>query len=97
MPQRAANILIEGRVQGVGFRAWLAREAESRGLTGWVRNRRTGAVEALVAGDHAAVASMIEACRRGPSAAHVAALYVIADVTDASLGAFDAFETRATA
>ena len=69
MPQRTLHILIEGRVQGVGFRAWVAQEASARGLTGWVRNRRTGAVEALVRGDPSVVAIMLEACRRGPPAA----------------------------
>ena len=63
----AVHILIEGRVQGVGFRAWVAQQATARGLGGWVRNRRTGAVEAIICGDAAAVDAMVEACRRGPS------------------------------
>jgi len=59
------HVLISGRVQGVWFRAWTEREALSRGLGGWVRNRRDGTVEAVLAGPAAAVAEMLEACRKG--------------------------------
>ncbi|MEZ5667011.1 MAG: acylphosphatase [Alphaproteobacteria bacterium] len=72
MTDRQAWLLrIAGRVQGVGFRAWIVREAVRRELDGWVRNRRDGTVEALFAGPAAAVAAMIEACRRGPIGARV--------------------------
>lgn len=66
------HVTIRGRVQGVGFRYWTRRTATARGLTGWVRNRRDGSVEALFAGDEQAVAEMIKLCRRGPDAARVA-------------------------
>jgi len=62
---------IEGRVQGVFFRAWTVREAEARQLTGWVRNRGDGSVEALFCGEAAAVEAMIAACRVGPPKARV--------------------------
>ena len=65
---------IEGRVQGVWFRGWMIEEATRRGLSGWVRNMRDGAVEAVVAGPEAVVEDMIEACWRGPPAARVAAV-----------------------
>lgn len=68
---KAVRVTIEGRVQGVGFRAWTEYEAMSRGLRGWVRNRRDGSVEAVFAGDEAAVDEMVEACRAGPRAASV--------------------------
>jgi len=68
------HIVLRGRVQGVGFRAFVEREALKRKLEGWVRNRRDGAVEALFAGSSASVVEMIEACRRGPFAARVDAL-----------------------
>jgi acylphosphatase len=68
------HIIVRGRVQGVGFRAFVEVEALRRGLGGWVRNRRDGAVEAVFAGEAAPVADMIEACRRGPYAARVDAL-----------------------
>ena len=65
------KIRVTGRVQGVWFRAWTVETAQSLGLSGWVRNRRDGSVEALVSGDDAAVARMIEACRQGPPSAVV--------------------------
>jgi acylphosphatase len=58
-------------VQGVWFRAWTKREAEGRGLSGWVRNRADGSVEALFAGEEDAVRAMVEACRLGPPAARI--------------------------
>jgi acylphosphatase len=61
------HIIVHGRVQGVGFRAFVEVEALTRGVEGWVRNRRDGSVEALFAGEDTVVAEMIEACRRGPS------------------------------
>lgn len=71
MTERAVRIVIEGRVQGVFFRAWIAQEADARGLSGWVRNRRDGAVEALFWGPGADVDGMIAACRQGPPMAQV--------------------------
>jgi len=64
-------LTIRGRVQGVGFRAWTEREALRCGVEGWVRNRRDGSVEAVVAGPAEIVAAMIDACRDGPPAARV--------------------------
>jgi len=66
-----ARLTISGLVQGVGYRDWAMRTGLRLGLTGWVRNRRDGAVEALIVGDEAAVGQMIEACRRGPALARV--------------------------
>ena len=68
------HVVVRGRVQGVGFRAFVEREALRRGIEGWVRNRRDGAVEALFAGPPEVVADMIEACRQGPRASRVDAL-----------------------
>jgi acylphosphatase len=67
----ARHLKIEGRVHGVGYRDWLVREASRLGLYGWVRNRRDGSVEALVAGDEASVRTLLSACRRGPALARV--------------------------
>ena len=72
--QRIRHVVIRGRVQGVGYRAWIEYKALQRGLEGWVRNRRDGSVEAVFAGPAAAVADMIEACDRGPPAAQVEAV-----------------------
>jgi acylphosphatase len=65
------HVMVRGRVQGVGFRAFVEDMALLRGLAGWVRNRRDGAVEAVFAGEPAVVADMIAACRQGPPSAHV--------------------------
>ena len=66
-----ARLTISGRVQGVGYRDWTIGTGLRLGLTGWVRNRRDGAVEALIVGEEGAVGQMIEACRRGPALARV--------------------------
>jgi acylphosphatase len=68
------HVTIRGRVQGVGYRAWTEHEAKRRGLAGWVRNRRDGAVEALFSGPEHVVRDMIEACRAGPRSAKVEAI-----------------------
>jgi acylphosphatase len=65
------HVLIRGRVQGVGYRAWTELTALERKLAGWVRNRRDGAVEAVFSGDSVTVEAMLSACRRGPPAARV--------------------------
>ena len=70
----AVRVVVHGRVQGVWFRAWTCEEAEKRGLSGWVRNRRDGTVEALFAGEEAKVEEMIAACRNGPPRAQVTLL-----------------------
>ncbi len=67
----ALRLRIFGRVQGVGYRAFVADEARRIGLGGWVRNRADGSVEAVVAGDDATIATMIAACRCGPRFAAV--------------------------
>lgn len=68
------RVVISGRVQGVGFRAWTDVMASERGIEGWVRNRRDGSVEALFAGPEEAVLAMIELCREGPPGARVDAV-----------------------
>ncbi|WP_426442551.1 acylphosphatase [Bradyrhizobium genosp. P] len=65
------HVVVRGRVQGVGYRAWVAEQARSHRLDGWVRNRRDGSVEAVFSGPEDIVAEMIASCRRGPLLAHV--------------------------
>jgi len=65
------HLRIEGLVQGVGFRQWTAREARARGLSGFVRNRHDGSVEAVFSGDADAVSALAEACGRGPYGSRV--------------------------
>ena len=65
------HITARGRVQGVGYRAFVADEAMNRGITGWVRNRRDGTVEAVFAGPSDAVTGLIAVCRQGPWGARV--------------------------
>lgn len=83
---RIVHVTVRGRVQGVGYRAWCAYEARARGLNGWVRNRVSGAVEAVFAGDEALVAAMVDACRAGPSGARVDDL-LLHDAADTALAA----------
>jgi acylphosphatase len=68
------QVTIRGRVQGVGYRAWVEHRATTHDLEGWVRNRRDGSVEALFAGPAEAVTDMVAQCRRGPSWSRVDAV-----------------------
>lgn len=69
------QVTIRGRVQGVGYRAWVEHQARVRGLEGWVRNRRDGSVKAVFAGPADIVADMVTSCRQGPPAAGVDAVH----------------------
>ena len=68
------QVTIKGRVQGVGYRAWVEHQARVHHLEGWVRNRRDGSVEALFAGPADVVSNMVALCRRGPVSARVEAV-----------------------
>ena len=89
----ATRLLVTGRVQGVGYRQWMCREAEQLGLKGWVRNLRDGSVEAMIDGDPAAVRKIIARAREGPPAARVTGLVT----EEAVSGELSAFEWRPTA
>ena len=65
------NVRVEGVVQGVSYRAFVAAEARKLGLSGWVRNRSDGTVEALVSGPTKTVEAYVAACARGPAGARV--------------------------
>lgn len=67
----ALHVVIEGMVQGVGFRQAAARNARKLGITGWVRNLNDGRVEAWLEGPEARLAEMLDWCRKGPALAEV--------------------------
>jgi acylphosphatase len=74
MSDTICRVVIRGRVQRVGYRAWTEYTALELGLEGWVRNRNDGTVEAMFAGPVNEVAAMLEACRLGPPGARVEAI-----------------------
>lgn len=92
MSRAAARLRIEGRVQGVGYRAWAVAQAGRLGLSGWARNRRDGAVEILAIGEPAAIEALARACAEGPAAARVTAVRREPAADDGSQG----FSQRAT-
>jgi acylphosphatase len=85
------HLLIRGHVQGVYFRESMRQRANQFGVTGWVRNRADGTVEAMVQAENEAVAAIIEWARRGPKAANVTGL----DSEDGD-GNYATFETLST-
>ncbi len=75
--RRSVRVRIEGRVQGVGYRYWTERVAGELNLSGWVRNRRDGSVEALFSGPADDVAQMLERCKDGPPSARVTTVKIV--------------------
>lgn len=71
---KSVQVRIEGRVQGVWYRGWTTDQATGLGLSGWVRNRRDGSVEAVFSGEANAVDLMLKKCWDGPEMAHVTAV-----------------------
>lgn len=79
----AVHVRITGIVQGVGYRYWTEQAARARGLSGWVRNRRDGSVEAVIAGPDEAIDEMLKAFRVGPPASEVEDVIVeLAEIPD---------------
>ena len=64
-------IIITGKVQGVGFRYWLYKAAKQKNIDGWVRNKISGEVEALLVGNDVEVNKLIKLCEKGPAASEV--------------------------
>lgn len=91
-PRAAVRITVTGRVQGVGFRAFVQRHAVALGVDGWVRNRRDGSVEIAAIGAPAALDRLIAEARTGPRLAKVADIAVCPADDDGTSG----FEERLT-
>ena len=65
------HIIISGKVQGVGFRYWLYKAAIQRKIDGWVKNKISGEVEALLVGNDVDINNLIELCKKGPPSSEV--------------------------
>jgi acylphosphatase len=87
------RILIEGRVQGVGFRANTRRIAKQLGLKGWTRNLRDGKVEIIAEGEPVLVERLIQWCQSGPSSAYVSK---VKSVQSNATGEFERFTVKST-
>lgn len=86
--RKSVQVVISGRVQGVGYRAWCVRTATALGLSGWARNRRSGSVEAVLCGEAAGVEAMLEALWKGPVYARIDEVEVTGEAPPQE-GAFD--------
>lgn len=89
-----AHVMISGRVQGVGFRAWTVGVARKIGLDGWVRNRADGTVEAVFSGTEEGIEAIVSLCHQGPLASRVEAVTIIE--SDETVPAGSGFHQRET-
>jgi len=80
------RIVVHGLVQGVFFRDTVRRRAISAGVSGWVRNRADGTVEAVFEGDVGGVERLVEFCREGPRGAQVDGIDVVVEQTEGLSG-----------
>lgn len=80
------RVVVHGLVQGVFFRDTVRRQAEQRGVAGWMRNNPDGTVEAVLEGEPEAVLRLVELCRRGPRGAHVDRIEVVEEEPQALRG-----------
>lgn len=87
---RSLKIVVSGRVQGVGFRAYLADEARRHSVSGWARNLADGRLEVLAHGTDPALEALIAACRSGPPGAEVSGV----ETSDAEKPAMAGFMIR---
>lgn len=88
------HAVVQGRVQGVGFRIFVYEQANALGLTGWVRNLGDGSVEVLAEGTPARLAGLLERLRKGPRGALVTH---VAEEWDSAKGEYNSFEVEPTA
>ena len=87
------HAIVSGRVQGVGFRAYVLRKASELGATGWVRNRWDGKVEVVAEGERQVLDKLLVAVKRGPSASMVSDVKV---KWYPGTGEFNSFQIRLT-
>jgi len=90
MPSRCVHVTIEGKVQGVGFRDWVRRNAILHGVNGWVRNTPDGKVEMLVEGTPKAIEALLKLCETGPSSAAVSGVFAM----DCATSGLRSFQVR---
>lgn len=83
------HLLISGDVVGVGYRAWMQREADKLHIVGWVKNREDKAVEAVIQGDEAKIQTLISLCRKGPEVAWVESVVPTEQPVDENLLGFE--------
>jgi acylphosphatase len=84
--QRTVRVRITGDVQGVCYRAWTESNARALGISGWVRNRRDGSVEALLSGPASLIGDMMARCAVGPPAAVVESVAIVEDESKVPAG-----------
>lgn len=89
----ARHLSIRGKVQGVGYRESMRRQAEQLRIVGWVRNRHDGSVEALIQGTQSAVDALIDWVHQGPMSAKVLRVQVTEDTPQLSAGRFSVWPT----
>lgn len=83
------RLRVEGRVQGVGYRHWMTRQAHRLGVIGWVRNRADGSVEALAIGPSDRLDALVAACRQGPPHAVVTGVTEVPAIPEPGLSGFE--------
>ena len=70
------HLIISGKVQGVGFRYWMQNLATNNNISGWVKNRSSGDVEALVIGQEEEIQKLIKQCKIGHNSAAIQNIYI---------------------
>lgn len=90
---KQAHVFISGFVQGIGFRAFIRSNAQRKGLTGWVRNRSDGRVEAVLHGDKQKIEEVIKECNKGPFLAEVENVVVNWEKVSEKFETFQQLET----
>ena len=94
MPVQARKFVVRGRVQGVGFRWFVEREAAALGLLGWVRNREDSTVELLALGEEAKLTALKQRLAEGPRASRVDAVDEFEPTPEETTGGLKSFQIQ---